>query len=405
MREKIVTDLANKGLAREKVQYRLRDWIFSRQHYWGEPIPVVHCENCGTVPVPEDQLPVTLPEVEHYEPTDTGESPLAAIDSWVNTTCPKCGGPAKRETDTMPNWAGSSWYYLRYYDAQNDKEFAAQDKLQYWGQADLYLGGMEHTTLHLLYSRFWHKFLYDQKLVPTDEPYKSRRGQGIILAEDGNKMSKSKGNVVNPIDIIDQGYGADALRLAITFIAPYDQTTAWKPESVPGTYRFLNRVWNLAQEYQKAQKTDSLANEGEILGAVHRCIYKVSSDLENLSFNTAISALMELTNKLYIIKEQDKFADKSWAFALQSLLKLLAPFAPHITDELWQRLGQEGSIHLAPWPVHNDAYLVQNTVKIAIQINGKVRGDIEMPIDSEQSAIEEAAKLHENAAAYLSWRY
>ncbi len=401
-REKIVADLAKKGVGREKVQYKLRDWIFSRQHYWGEPIPIIHCQKCGIVPVPEDQLPVTLPEVEHYEPTDTGESPLAAIDSWVNTTCPKCGGKAKRETDTMPNWAGSSWYYLRYYDAKNDKEFAAQDKLKYWGQADLYLGGMEHTTLHLLYSRFWHKFLYDQKLVPTEEPYKARRGQGIILAEDGNKMSKSKGNVVDPIGIINQGYGADALRLAIAFIAPYDQTTAWKPNVVPGTYRLLNRAWTLVKEYKATVKHESSEKDGELLSAIHECIYKVSNDLENLNFNTAISALMEAINKLYVIKEQDKFSSKAWESILLNLVKLLAPFAPHISEELWQQLGQTGSVHLAQWPVHDEAYLVKQTVKIAIQINGKVRGEVEMPFDSEQSAVEKAAKLHENAGQYLN---
>ena len=401
-REKIVADLAKKGVAREKVQYKLRDWIFSRQHYWGEPIPIIHCQKCGTVPVPAEQLPVTLPEVEHYEPTDTGESPLAAIDSWVNVKCPKCGGSAKRETDTMPNWAGSSWYYLRYYDAKNDKEFAAQDKLKYWGQADLYLGGMEHTTLHLLYSRFWHKFLYDQRLVPTEEPYKARRGQGIILAEDGNKMSKSKGNVVDPIEIIDQGYGADALRLAISFIAPYDQTTSWKPESVPGTYRFLNRVWTLTKEYKAVSKHESSEKDGEILTLIHQCIYKVSHDLENLNFNTAISALMETTNGLYLIKEQDKFNSRAWEFALVTLAKLIAPFAPHIAEELWQQLGQKGSVHVSEWPIHDEAYLVKHTVNIAIQVNGKVRGEIEMPFDSEQSAVEAAAKLHENASQYLS---
>lgn len=400
-REKIVADLAKKGLAREKVQYKLRDWIFSRQHYWGEPIPIVYCDKCGVVPVPEAQLPVTLPEVENYEPTDNGESPLSLVKDWVNTTCPKCGGPAKRETDTMPNWAGSSWYYLRYYDAKNSKEFAAQNKLNYWGEVDLYLGGMEHTTLHLLYSRFWHKFLYDQKLVPTSEPYKARRGQGIILAEDGNKMSKSKGNVVDPISIVNQGYGADALRLAIAFIAPYEQTTAWKPEIVPGTHRFLSRVWVLVQEYKSVKQADGQAKEGEILSATHRCIYKVSNDLENLNFNTAISALMEFTNELYLIKEQDKFATKTWEFVLLNLVKLLAPFAPHVAEELWQQLGQKGSIHIAQWPVHDEAYLVKNTVKIAIQVNGKLRGEIEMPFDSEQSAVEEAAKLHENAAQYL----
>ena len=398
MREAIVNDLAKKGIAKEKTQYKLRDWIFSRQHYWGDPIPIIHCDKCGAIPVPDDQLPVTLPEVEHYEPTNNGESPLAAVKDWVNTTCPKCGGPAKRETDTMPNWAGSSWYYLRYMDAHNDKVFADRKKLDYWGEVDLYLGGMEHTTLHLLYSRFWHQFLYDQGLVPTPEPYKSRRGQGIILAPDGSKMSKSKGNVVNPTDIIDQGYGADSLRLAITFLAPYDQTTPWSSESVAGTFRFLQRVWVLAQKYIQADKTSkNTESDGRILSAAHGAIKKVSHDLEQMNFNTAISALMEFTNELYKIEAKESFAAvKAWDFAIKTLLQLLAPFAPHVTDELWSQLGQKESIHCSDWPVHDEGYLVKNTVTIAVQVNGKLRGEIEMPFDSEQSAIEEAAKLHEN---------
>jgi leucyl-tRNA synthetase len=404
MREKIVDDLAIKNLANEKTQYKLRDWIFSRQHYWGEPIPIIHCDKCGAVPVPEDQLPVTLPKVDHYEPTDTGESPLAAITEWVYTSCPVCGGPAKRETDTMPNWAGSSWYYLRYYDAKNDKEFASQDKLKYWGEVDLYLGGMEHTTLHLLYSRFWHQFLFDQKLVPTPEPYKCRRGQGIILAPDGQKMSKSKGNVINPLDIIEQGYGADALRLAITFLAPYDQTTPWNPEVVAGTLRFLQRVWVITQRYIETDiMTDNVELEGELLTASHKAIKKVSKDLETMNFNTAISALMEFTNELYKIEAKDGFASvKAWDFTIKTLLQLLAPFAPHITEELWQQIGQKESIHLSQWPVHNEAYLVKHVITIAIQVNGKLRGDIEMPHDADQKAIEESAKQHENVAQHLT---
>lgn len=403
MREQIVADLAVNGIAKERVNFKLRDWIFSRQHYWGEPIPVIHCEKCGIVPVPDSQLPVVLPEVDHYEPTDNGESPLAEITEWVDVDCPTCGSSAKRETDTMPNWAGSSWYYLRYFDAHNDKEFASQDKLKYWGEVDLYLGGMEHTTLHLLYSRFWHQFFYDQGLVPTKEPYIARRGQGIILATDGTKMSKSKGNVVSPTDIIEQGYGADALRMAITFLAPYDATTPWNSEGVAGTHRFLQRAWSLVQEYLEDQ-TDIVdtENEGEILKSSHKAIKKVSQDLEKMNFNTAIAALMEYTNELYKIKTMQGLVDKkAWGFALKTLVQLLAPFAPHITEELWADLGYEGSVHLSQWPVHDEAYLVEHVVTIAVQVNGKLRGEIEVPNNADQNVIEAEAKQNENVANYL----
>jgi len=402
-REKIVADLGKEGIAKEKVQYKLRDWIFSRQHYWGEPIPIVYCDKCGIVPVPEDQLPVKLPDVKAYEPTDNGESPLAAIDSWVNTTCPKCGGKARRETDTMPNWAGSSWYYLRYFDAHNGKEFAARDKLDYWGEVDLYLGGMEHTTLHLLYSRFWHQFLYDQGLVPTAEPYKARRGQGIILAPDGFKMSKSRGNVINPSDIIDQGYGADSLRLGITFLAPYDMTTPWNPEIVAGTFRFLQRVWAICQRFAVEKETTNNSElEGELLVSTNKAIKKVSEDLEHMSFNTAIAALMEFTNELYKLEAKTGFdPKKTWEAALKSLIQLLAPFAPHISEELWRDLGEKESVHTSQWPVHDETYLVKRVVTIAVQVNGKLRGEIEMPYDSEQSAVEEAAREKQNVAQYL----
>lgn len=400
-RDKIVADLAAKGLATEKINYRLRDWIFSRQHYWGEPIPIIHCEKHGAVAVPEDQLPVTLPEVENYEPTDNGESPLAAITDWVNTTCPECGGPAKRETDTMPNWAGSSWYYLRYYDAHNDKAFADPKKLKYWGEVDMYMGGMEHTTLHLLYSRFWHQFFYDQGLVPTPEPYHARRGQGIILAADGTKMSKSKGNIVNPTDVIEAGYGADAMRLAILFLAPYDQTTPWSPEGVAGTHRFINRVWTLTQEYLDA-KPDTTGEEKALLSATHKAIKKVSEDLHQLAFNTAIAALMELTNELYKLKAEQGFvAGKSWQFALISLLQLLAPFAPHVTEELWQQLGQNGSIHVSQWPDWDEKYLVSDTMTIVVQVNGKVRAQLQVTSDADETNITEQAKKDEHVAVYL----
>ncbi len=400
-REKIVADLTLKGLGEEKINYRLRDWIFSRQHYWGEPIPIIHCEKCGEVAVPDDQLPVVLPPVDHYEPTDSGQSPLAEITDWVNVDCPKCGGPAKRETDTMPNWAGSSWYYLRYFDAHNDKAFADPEKLKYWGMVDMYLGGMEHTTLHLLYSRFWHQFFYDQGLVPTPEPYFSRRGQGIILASDGTKMSKSKGNVINPTDVIDAGYGADALRLSIAFLAPYDQTTPWNSEGVAGTHRFLARVWTLVQEYLEKKPTEGESSL-ELLVAMNKTIEKVSRDIHELGFNTAISSLMEYVNTLYKIKASDNYSAKEWQEALLVLVRLLAPFAPHIVEELWLDLGQSGSVHVSEWPVHNEKYLVSDTVTIVVQVNGKVRAQLSLPAGSDQEAVEAAAKADSKVASYLS---
>lgn len=400
MREKIVSDLVGKGIAAEKTNYRLRDWIFSRQHYWGEPIPIIHCEKHGAVAVPDSQLPVELPSVEHYEPTDTGESPLAAIGEWVNTTCPRCNEPAKRETDTMPNWAGSSWYYLRYFDAKNDQVFADRKKLDYWGEVDMYLGGMEHTTLHLLYSRFWHLFFYDQGLVPTPEPYKARRGQGIVLASDGTKMSKSKGNVINPIEVIEAGYGADALRVAVAFSAPYDQTTPWSTEGVAGMHRFLNRIWALVQEFLEAEKGD--AEEKRLLQAAHRVTKKVSEDIHKMEFNTAAAALMEYVNELYKIKASAGFAaGTAWHEALTRLLQLVAPFAPHVADELWAQMNNEGSIHLSTWPKWDDALLVQDTVTIAVQVNGKVRVEIAMPVDADEVVVRTAALAEERVKNYV----
>jgi leucyl-tRNA synthetase len=405
MREQVTADLAASGVAREVVHYKLRDWIFSRQHYWGEPIPIIHCPDHGAVAVPDDQLPVELPQVEFYEPTDNGESPLSAITDWVNTTCPICGKPAERETDTMPNWAGSSWYYLRYYDAHNDQAFAERSKLDYWGAVDLYLGGMEHTTLHLLYSRFWHQFLYDQGLVPTPEPYLARRGQGIILAADGTKMSKSKGNVVDPIDIIDSGYGADAIRVAMAFIAPYDQTTPWNPEGVAGTYRFLNRIWTLAQEFidSKSESSEPAGEAKALLRATHRMIKKVTEDLQKLYFNTAVAAQMETVNELYKLKEEDHFANRAaWQFAIESLLLLLAPFAPHMSEELWQQLGHDQSIHTSPWPKFDESYLVQDSLVVVVQINGKLRSQLILPIDVAEVQAIEAAKADQKIIDHLA---
>lgn len=400
-RDKIVVDLVKKGAGGRRVNYRLRDWIFSRQHYWGEPIPIIHCPDHGAVAVPDDQLPVELPKVKNYEPTDTGESPLAAISDWVNTKCPECGQPAKRETDTMPNWAGSSWYYLRYYDAHNNQAFADRKKLDYWGAVDMYLGGMEHTTLHLLYSRFWHQFLYDQKLVPTPEPYLARRGQGIVLAADGTKMSKSKGNIVNPSEVIDQGYGADALRLAIAFLAPYDQTTPWSPEGVGGTFRFVQRVWTLVQEYLE-QNSKSQTLNPKLQAATHLATKRVSQDLDQLGFNTAVAALMEFTNELYKIKAKDNFAAKNWPQTLQTLLQLLAPFAPHLAEELWQELGHKGSVHVSAWPTWDEKFLVSDSVTVVVQVNGKLRAQLELPAGSDQAAVVKAAQQEAKVKAQLA---
>lgn len=396
-REKIIEWLERDGKGRAKVTYKLRDWIFSRQHYWGEPIPIIHCDEHGAVAVPDDQLPVTLPDVEHYEPTDTGESPLAAITDWVDTTCPVCGKPAKRETDTMPNWAGSSWYYLRYFDARNDQAFADRKKLEYWGMVDMYLGGMEHTTLHLLYSRFWHQFFYDQGLVPTPEPYAARRGQGIILAADGSKMSKSKGNVINPNEVIDSGYGADALRVAIAFIAPYDLTTPWSPEGVAGTYRFLNRVWTLVQEHLEAT---GKSKSTEVISATHRTIKKVSYDLDHMQFNTAVSSMMELVNVLFKEKTAG-VGGEDWRFALTSLVQLAAPIAPHIAEELWNQLGNEGSVHRSQWPSWDDSLLVGDTMTIVVQVNGKLRAQLELAKDTPEADVKAQALANENVAKFI----
>jgi len=407
MRERLLADLKATGNAREQVHYKLRDWIFSRQHYWGEPIPIIHCPEHGSIAVPDDQLPVELPPVDYYEPTDNGESPLSVIETWVNTTCPVCGQPAKRETDTMPNWAGSSWYYLRYFDAHNDKAFADRSKLDYWGAVDLYLGGMEHTTLHLLYSRFWHQFLYDQGLVPAPEPYLARRGQGIILAADGTKMSKSKGNIVDPIDIIDSGYGADATRLAMAFIAPYDQATPWSPESVAGTYRFLNRVWILVQEFLESDQSgnETGSTSQAVQPIIHRLIKTISEDLTKLNFNTAVAAQMETVNELYKLKEQDHFIGReSWQFAIESLLQLLSPFAPHLSEELWQQLGHSGSIHTSQWPSYDEKYLIRDSATIVVQINGKLRARLTLPVDVTEEQAANAAKTEPKIIEHLAGR-
>ena len=373
--------LEEKGIGRAKVQYKLRDWVFSRQRYWGEPIPIVHCDKCGYVPLPEDQLPLTLPDVESYEPTENGESPLAKITDWVNTTCPCCGGPAKRETDTMPQWAGSSWYFLRYMDPHNDKALASKEALEYWSPVDWYNGGMEHTTLHLLYSRFWHKFLYDIGVVPTKEPYAKRTSHGMILGENGEKMSKSRGNVVNPDEIVDT-YGADTMRLYEMFIGDFEKAAPWSPKSIKGCRRFLERVWALAE---KVQDGDAYSKEHEVL--MHRTIKKVGEDADSLKANTAIAALMTMLNEFY-----DKGVNKA---EYMTFLTLLNPFAPHITEELWQQMGGEGLLSVAPWPVYDEAKTVEDTVEVAVQVNGKLKCTIKLPVDCDKQVAIDTALAEE----------
>ena len=373
--------LGEKGIGRAKVQYKLRDWVFSRQRYWGEPIPIVKCDKCGYVPLPEDQLPLELPNVHTYEPTDNGESPLAHMTDWVNTTCPCCGGPAKRETDTMPQWAGSSWYFLRYMDPHNDKALASPEALKYWSPVDWYNGGMEHTTLHLLYSRFWHKFLYDIGVVPTKEPYAKRTSHGMILGENGEKMSKSRGNVVNPDEIVDT-YGADTMRLYEMFIGDFEKAAPWSPKSIKGCRRFLERVWSLAD---KVQDGDEYSEQHEAL--MHRTIKKVGEDADNLKANTAIAALMTMLNEFY-----DKGVNKA---EYKTFLALLNPFAPHITEELWQQLGETGLLSVAPWPQYDESKTVESTVEMAVQVNGKLKGTIKLAADADKQAAIDAALAEE----------
>ena len=370
--------LEEKGIGEAKVNYKLRDWVFSRQRYWGEPIPMIWCDKCGWQPVPEDQLPLLLPEVESYEPTDDGESPISKMTDWVNTTCPCCGGPAKRETDTMPQWAGSSWYFLRYMDPHNDKALASKEALEYWSPVDWYNGGMEHTTLHLLYSRFWHKFLYDIGVVPTKEPYQKRTSHGMILGEGGEKMSKSRGNVVNPNDIIDQ-YGADTMRTYIMFIGDFEKAAAWSANAVKGCKRFLDRVWNLATEQEHVGEEYSQANEQ----AVHKAIKKVSEDIEAMKFNTAIATLMALVNDFY--------ANGASRGDMKALLLMLSPFAPHMCEELWEMAGYGGQVCLQAWPEYDESKTVTSTVQMAVQVSGKVKANIVVSADASDEEIVAAA--------------
>ena len=377
-----------KGFGKAKVNFKLRDWVFSRQRYWGEPIPMVYCEHCGWQPIPEDQLPLKLPDVPDYRPNDNGDSPLANATEWVKTTCPCCGGPARRETDVMPNWAGSSWYFLRYCDPHNDKEFASKEALDYWMNVDWYNGGMEHTTLHLLYSRFWHKFLYDCGYVPMPEPYHKRTSHGMILASNGEKMSKSRGNVVNPDDIVST-YGADTFRLYEMFIGPFDQVAMWSEESLNGVYRFVSKVYALFKKVSKDAKPTA-----DDLRAMHKCILEVTERIDTMKFNTAVSSLMIYVNYLADLKQIP-------VKIYETLIKLLSPFTPHLAEEMWARLGYDTLVITEEWP-HGDAKLAEdNMVTMGVQMNGKMRGTISVVKDASREEVEKAALALENVARQL----
>lgn len=374
-------------LGKKKVNYKLRDWVFSRQRYWGEPIPMVYCEECGWVPIPEEELPLVLPDIENYEPSENGESPLAKHTEWINTICPHCGKPAKRETDTMPQWAGSSWYFLRYMDPHNDKEFASKEALDYWGPVDWYNGGMEHTTLHLLYSRFWHKFLYDIGVVPSKEPYSKRTSHGMILGSNGEKMSKSKGNVVNPDDIVKE-FGADTLRLYEMFMGPFDQTAPWSMESIRGCNKFLDRIWRLYTESGKIQDKENKKLEK----LYHYTVKKVSYDYDTMNFNTAISQLMIFINS---VTKEDIFPTEY----AEGFIKLLSPVAPHISEELWNTvLNHNCTIAYETWPTYDENKTIDDVIEIPIQINGKLKATINITLDEDESVVKE--KVH-NAISNL----
>ena len=387
-KKKIIEYLSEKGVGRPKVNYKLRDWIFSRQRYWGEPIPVVHCPHCGIVPLPESELPLLLPDVKSYQPTDTGESPLSQIEDWVITTCPKCGKAAKRETDTMPQWAGSSWYFLRYTDPENKDALASKEALDYWMPVDWYNGGMEHTTLHLLYSRFWHKFLYDIGVVPTPEPYAKRTSHGMILGENGEKMSKSRGNVVNPDEVVAE-YGADTLRLYEMFIGDFEKSAPWSTSSMKGCRRFLDRVYALGELL-----SDEKGYSSDLEKSFHKTVKKVSEDIEEMKFNTAIAAMMSLINEIYA---KGRISRKE----LETFLTLLNPFAPHITEELWEKAGFEDIIARAEWPSYDENKTVDDEIEIPVQINGKLKAVLKFAKDIDKDAAINAAKTDEKIAPLI----
>lgn len=406
-RERITADIEKAKAGEERTNYKIRDWLISRQRYWGAPIPIIHCEKDGPVAVPDDQLPVELPELTNFQPTGNG-SALAGATDWISTECPKCGGPAKRETDTMDGFACSSWYFLRFTDPHNNEAPFSKEKAKFWMPVDDYIGGAEHAVMHLLYARMWTKVMYDAGLIEFDEPFKALRNQGMILAPDGRKMSKSWGNVISPDEIIEQGYGADAIRLMELFIGPWNQEAAWSVEGMGGCFRFLQRVWGLTQEYiEGSNNSESNDNsdgklQKEVRIATHRTIKKVSDDLMNMGFNTAIAALMAFTNELYKIKTSDGFVDKkAWDFALTSFAKLLAPFAPHIAEELWKDLGNNISVHTTEWPAYDEAYVSSDTMKIVVQVNGKLRTMLSLSSDSTEDDVIAAAKSDEKVREYL----
>lgn len=388
-KKKIIDWLTKEGKGHAKVNYKLRDWVFSRQRYWGEPIPIVHCEKCGYVPVDESELPLKLPMVESYEPTDNGESPLAKMTDWIETTCPCCGGKAKRETDTMPQWAGSSWYYLRYMDPHNDSALASKEALEYWAPVDWYNGGMEHTTLHLLYSRFWHKFLYDIGVVPTPEPYAKRTSHGMILGENGEKMSKSRGNVVNPDEIVEE-YGADTMRLYEMFIGDFEKSAPWSQSSIRGCRRFVERFWNLQNIL-----IDGDTVRPELEGVFNKAIKKVGEDIENIKFNTAIATLMALINDISNVKSINK--EELRIFSI-----LLNPFAPHVTEEVYEtcNLGN-GIVAEAKWPKYDEAKCIDESVEIVVQVNGKIKAKLNIPVDADKDSVLELAKADDNVKKAL----
>ena len=379
---KVIDYIEEKGLGERKVNYKLRDWVFSRQRYWGEPIPMVYCEKCGWVPVPEEELPLRLPDVEDYEPGENGESPLAKHEEWINTICPHCHGKARRETDTMPQWAGSSWYYLRYMDPHNNEALASKEALEYWNQVDWYNGGMEHTTLHLLYSRFWHKFLYDIGVVPTKEPYAKRTSHGMILGTNGEKMSKSKGNVINPDDIV-QEFGADAFRVYEMFMGPFDQTAPWSMESIRGCMKFLDRVWNM-QDF--LVEGDEYSEKFEKM--MHKAIQKVSNDIEEMKFNTSVATFMTMVNEFYKAKTINKAEYKTF-------LQLLNPFAPHMTEEIYERIGEKDTIANTKWPEYDENKTIEDKIEIPVQINGKLKATISINRDADQDEVKQAVNANE----------
>ncbi|HEX6257857.1 MAG TPA: leucine--tRNA ligase [Candidatus Saccharimonadales bacterium] len=399
-REEIVAWLQQRQLGESKINYRMRDWLISRQRYWGVPIPIVHCEKHGAVPVPESQLPVVLPEIDDYLPSDDGRSALAKATDWVHTTCPTCGGPAMRETDTMDGYACSSWYLLRYTDPRNSTAAWSENPVSYWLPVDYYCGG-DHAVSHLLYTRFWSHVFNDMGLLATKEPIKQLVYNGYINAADGQKMSKSKGNVVDPIELVDQGYGADALRVYELFIGPYELDAAWDPRGITGTYRFLNRVWVLLQEYHQTAQDGTFADTPALQKITNKTIRKVTDDLDGLRFNTAIAALMEFVNELYKLKLKG-MQGKEWRDALEALLQLLAPFAPHITEELWSQLGHADSIHTGHWPVWDESVLKTELIEVAIQVNGKFRGKVQVPEGANEAQVMEIALTHEQVSKYVA---